>query len=157
MSEHLVIEEPPAAAPNQEPQGRERVAFDTIAILAFVVAMAAAIAAVFAIALAVRSIDEHRAIPEGGAGGGAAAVSVELSEFSIAPEPLAVPAGGSLSVANAGSVAHDLNVEGLTTPELAPGDDAVLDLSTLDPGTYSVYCQIAGHREAGMESELVVE
>ena len=59
---------------------------------------------------------------------------------------------------NDGTTVHDLAVEGqdLNTPELNPGDQADLDVSGLEPGSYTIYCQIAGHRESGMESELTV-
>lgn len=138
--------------------GRTGITFETIALLAFILAFAAALVAVFALSLAVRSIDEHRAIPEGGSsGGGSGALAVSLTEFKITPGPATVAAGGSLEVTNDGTTVHDLTVEGLATPELAAGESATLDVSSLSPGTYELYCQIAGHRDSGMETELTVE
>ena len=138
--------------------GRTGITFETIALLAFILAFAAALVAVFALSLAVRSIDEHRAIPEGGSsGGGSGALAVSLTEFKITPGPATIAAGGSLAVTNDGTTVHDLTVEGLATPELAAGESATLDVSSLSPGTYELYCQIAGHRDSGMETELTVE
>jgi len=55
---------------------------------------------------------------------------------------------------NEGSVAHTLFVEGQPF-ELAIGDRDVGSLA-LDVGTYTLYCDVAGHRAAGMEAELTV-
>lgn len=147
-----------AEGPAEQKKARSGITFETIALLAFILAFAAALIAVFALALAVRSIDEHRAIPEGGSGGGGSgAVAVSLTEFKITPGPATVAAGGSLEVSNDGTTVHDLTVEGNATPELAAGESATLDVSSLAPGTYEMYCQIAGHRDSGMETELTVE
>jgi FtsP/CotA-like multicopper oxidase with cupredoxin domain len=97
----------------------------------------------------------------GGSGGSAAAASgpataVTLSEFTISPEMITATTGGGLNVTNAGKVGHDLAVEGTTlvTPTIDPGKTAHLDLSSLAPGTYTVYCQIPGHADAGMKAML---
>jgi FtsP/CotA-like multicopper oxidase with cupredoxin domain len=83
---------------------------------------------------------------------------VSLQEFSITPSLVAVDRGGSLTVKNSGTVAHNLAVKGTTlaTPELAPGKSDSLDLSSLKPGMYTVYCQIPGHEAAGMTVMLHV-
>jgi plastocyanin len=130
--------------------------YEAIAIIALVVAFAAVILSVFSMGLAARSIDEHRAVPAGGAGGGPVAVS--LTEFAIAPAPLTVTAGGSLAVTNDGTTTHDLTVEGqdVATPVLDAGDTADLDVGALPAGTYTVFCSIPGHRESGMETDITV-
>ncbi len=97
----------------------------------------------------------------GGDGGSALAagpVPVELSEFALSPEVVTVPAGGSLAVTNEGSQIHNVMVEGtdLVTPDLATGESATLDLSSLAPGEYTILCHIPGHAEAGMTGTLVV-
>lgn len=154
----------PGAAP--EPSGppagpeaaRPGLTFEAIAVIALVLAFAAAIVAVFAMGLAARSIDEHRAIPDGGSGGAGGAVTVTLSEFTIDPAPVTVAAGGSLTVTNEGTAAHDLTVEDqdLATPALDAGGEAELDVSALAPGSYTIFCSIPGHRESGMETELTI-
>lgn len=131
--------------------------FEALAVMAFVIAMIAILVAIFGVGLAARSIDEHRATPVGGSGS-SSSTAVVLDEFTISPAPLQVSAGGSVSVANDGTAVHDLAVEGrdVATPELNPGENAELDLGGLQPGAYTVYCQIPGHRESGMEGELTV-
>ena len=59
---------------------------------------------------------------------------------------------------NAGSMAHTLGVEGtdLITPSLNAGDTATLDLSSLAPGEYVLWCDVAGHKESGMSTPLTI-
>jgi plastocyanin len=83
---------------------------------------------------------------------------VTLTEFAIDPMMIDVPAGGTLSVRNGGTTAHNLQILGtdLATPDLQPGDTATLDLSGLKPGDYTVFCAIPGHRAAGMQAMLML-
>jgi manganese oxidase len=97
----------------------------------------------------------------GGSGGAAAAsppVAVALSEFAISPSSITVPVGGSLQVANNGSMAHDLVITdtSVRTAELAAGASELLDLSSLEPGTYEVFCSIPGHKDSGMVGSLTI-
>jgi plastocyanin len=57
---------------------------------------------------------------------------------------------------NTGSVAHTLLVKGKSGFKLSIGtkDEGSLDLS---PGTYTLYCDVAGHESAGMEAQLTVK
>ena len=132
---------------------------DTMAFGAFFIAIFAMLAALVAVGLAARSIDEHRAVGATAAAGGSAddATSVSLAEFSISPDPIEVAVGGTLSVTNEGSVVHNLSVEGNATPMLDSGGRATLDLSALEPGSYTVFCDVSGHAAAGMEATLTVE
>jgi FtsP/CotA-like multicopper oxidase with cupredoxin domain len=83
---------------------------------------------------------------------------VTLSEFKINPSMINVATGGSIVVTNSGSVTHNLGVKGtsLKTEMLAPGKSGKLDLKSLKSGTYTVYCQVPGHAEAGMTAMLHV-
>jgi uncharacterized cupredoxin-like copper-binding protein len=47
-------------------------------------------------------------------------------------------------------------VPGKGVPDLAPGESATLDLRGIEPGRYQVVCDLTGHEEAGMVTELVV-
>lgn len=145
------------AAPGGTPEPRSGTTFEAIAVIALVVAFGAIVLALFSMGLAARSIDEHRAVADGGgAGGGPVAVSLE--EFTIAPAPITATAGGTLAVTNDGTTTHDLTVEDqdVATPTLDAGDSAELALGGLAPGTYTVFCSIPGHREAGMEAQVTV-
>lgn len=53
---------------------------------------------------------------------------------------------------------HNLVLEGgPSTPDLSNGESAVLDVGELEPGVYTLFCSISGHREAGMETTISVE
>ena len=56
---------------------------------------------------------------------------------------------------NEGSVAHTLLVKGQSGFKLAVGDT---DSGTieLEPGSYTLFCDVAGHEAAGMTAELTV-
>ena len=83
---------------------------------------------------------------------------VVLTEFAIDPSMLDVAPDGTLSVRNDGTPVHNLRVAGsdLATLDLQSGEAAPLDLSSLNPGNYTVFCDISGHRAAGMEAVLML-
>ncbi|MCC5949650.1 MAG: multicopper oxidase domain-containing protein [Nitriliruptoraceae bacterium] len=83
---------------------------------------------------------------------------VELDEFSISPGDLQLAVGGDLVVVNRGNIAHDLKVRDtdLATPMLNSGEEATLSLAGLEPGTYEVYCTVAGHDASGMVGTLTI-
>lgn len=84
-------------------------------------------------------------------------LEVSLTEFAISGSLTAATGQVSISVMNDGAIAHNLSILGKSkTADLNGGQSAVLDLGTLAAGTYTVICDIPGHREAGMEAELVV-
>jgi FtsP/CotA-like multicopper oxidase with cupredoxin domain len=89
--------------------------------------------------------------------GGPVSANIELSEWAITGD-LEVPPGElTLTIANAGTMAHNLVFEnGPRTADLNAGDTVTLDAGSLEPGTYVIYCDIAGHRASGMEARLVV-
>jgi len=53
---------------------------------------------------------------------------------------------------------HNLAVEGqnLRTPMINANGEADLNLGNLPPGDYTVFCEVPGHREAGMVAQLKV-
>lgn len=97
---------------------------------------------------------------DSGDGGAAAAAPVEVSltEFAINPSAIAVPLGGSLNITNSGTMAHNATV--LNTPiktaDLNAGQSAKLDLSSLEPGQYELFCAITGHKDSGMTATLTI-
>lgn len=146
----------PEAATQPEMEEKAWMTFESLAVLAFAVALVAVFLAVFSMGLATRAIDEHRAIPEGGATA-AEAAPVGLKEFEIGSGPIEVPVGTVLRFTNEGTTVHDVAIEGNgATPEIQPGEDAELDLGDLEPGTYTAYCQLPGHRDSGMETTITI-
>ena len=91
-------------------------------------------------------------------GAGAATATASLTEFAVAPDGLTVAEGGSLQVTTDGTLVHTLAVAGhdLKTAELAAGESGTLDVSSLPAGEYELFCDIAGHKDAGMVGTLTV-
>jgi len=89
----------------------------------------------------------------------AAAVSIEAREFSLSPSDLHAAAGNvTIHYKNAGAIQHTLVIDGVAGFKLdvpKPGDVETATVK-LDPGTYTLYCDIPGHRQAGMEDHLTV-
>ncbi|HEV2109315.1 MAG TPA: plastocyanin/azurin family copper-binding protein, partial [Thermomicrobiales bacterium] len=92
---------------------------------------------------------------------GAAAVELEGYDIGWRPETLSVPVGGTINMYNSGAAQHTFVVEGYN-------EDAPVDLpiggeiiewqvpEDLTPGEYVFYCDVPGHREAGMEGVLTI-
>lgn len=86
-------------------------------------------------------------------------VKVKMSEFKFEVQPTEVQAGTvTFQIENVGTVEHDFLIEKLDkrTEQLRPGQSATLTVQ-LTPGTYTVICEVAGHKEAGMQTQLVVK
>jgi plastocyanin len=108
----------------------------------------------------------------GGAGGGAEAggagsvVQIEAVSGSgleyAEKEVSAKPGELTVEFTNPQSISHDVAVEdsgGETVgkTELVAGDKTVAEIGELEPGEYTFYCTVPGHREAGMEGTLTVK
>lgn len=66
---------------------------------------------------------------------------------------------GDLTIAliNDGSLQHDLLIDGKSGFKLLTNSrETKAGKVTLTPATYTIYCDIPTHREAGMESKLIV-
>jgi len=92
----------------------------------------------------------------------ASSVSVRLSEWKLDLSKLTVPTGDiELSVTNGGTMLHAFEIEGQGFEKrfepLNSGATATLQLS-LPPGTYELYCPMAGgaHEKMGMIAHLEV-
>ncbi len=93
------------------------------------------------------------------AAGGPMVVDVTLGEFFVEPATLTVPAGTvlTLNVTNEGAMAHDLKLNGESgTAILDPGQTEVVSLGAMEESG-EAWCTIAGHREAGMTMQIIVE
>jgi FtsP/CotA-like multicopper oxidase with cupredoxin domain len=100
----------------------------------------------------------HADSNSGSAGAAPNGTQVTLAEFSITPSMITVPANGKLVVTNGGTVEHNLWVEGTTlaTKMIKPGASETLDLKGIKDGTYTVSCQVPGHKSAGMSAMLKI-
>lgn len=87
-------------------------------------------------------------------------VQVEASDLAFDPTQVSVPAGEiQVVLDNVGAVEHDFVVEetgDTVVATAAPGETATGSIE-LEAGTYTFYCSIPGHREAGMEGTLEVQ
>jgi uncharacterized cupredoxin-like copper-binding protein len=119
--------------------------FGTVAVLC--------LAVVLTIAALVASDDD-----DSSTSAGSTPANVSLSEFAIEPGTITAATGGSVHVTNDGSVAHNLTVvdTDVATADLASGETVDLDISSLEPGSYQVLCDIPGHADAGMTADLQV-
>jgi manganese oxidase len=94
---------------------------------------------------------------EASPGDTATTANIRLFEFGIAGD-LHIDSGATvLAVVNEGAIAHNLVMEsGPRTRDLNNGESQRLDVGNLSPGEYVIFCDIPGHRQAGMEAVLMV-
>ncbi|MDO8663837.1 MAG: cupredoxin domain-containing protein [Candidatus Wildermuthbacteria bacterium] len=83
------------------------------------------------------------------------------SEFAFSPASITVKSGQKVKIKfrNHGGAPHNLAIEGLGigTKTIKSGDDASIEFTAPASGTYAFFCSVAGHREAGMKGQLIVE
>lgn len=97
-------------------------------------------------------------------GGGAAtaedgSIQMEAGDLYFDPEEYSAEAGEvEIVVENVGAVEHDVVVEEVGDTSVVHVEPGQTGSGTIDleAGTYTVYCSIPGHREAGMEATLNV-
>jgi plastocyanin len=104
------------------------------------------------------------AVPAPGAGktvaakGGVLPISADASGQLAFNTKQASAAAGQLDVAftNSSGVPHDVVIDGKGRTKVIPkgNSDFKADFA---PGTYTFYCSVPGHREAGMQGKLVVK
>ena len=101
----------------------------------------------------------------GAAAGGGATVQVEADpngQLAFVQKSLTATSGEDTFVlTNDASVPHNLEIEGNgveagPTDTISGGQTAQLKVN-LKPGTYTFFCAVPGHREAGMEGTLTVQ
>lgn len=94
----------------------------------------------------------------GGASAGGAAIDVEAGDLFLKPTELeAAPGAIQVNYKNVGKLQHTLVVEEEPKFDKLVADAGKTVSGTLQvgPGTYTLYCDVPGHREAGMEAKLV--
>ncbi len=87
-------------------------------------------------------------------------VTIKGGDLYLQPAETTVPPGPvTFTYVNEGAQAHDLLIDGVGGFKLevvAKGDTDTGNVD-LKPGRYTLYCDVPGHRLAGMESTLVVQ
>jgi plastocyanin len=79
--------------------------------------------------------------------------------FAFDKETLEAPAGTvTIHLTNPASVPHNIGIEGNGIDEKTDPvtNDEVSLTVELEPGEYTFYCDVPGHREGGMEGTLTV-
>jgi plastocyanin len=102
---------------------------------------------------------------EGGTAGTAAAIAFEADpsgELAFEEKSATAKAGkDTIDFTNQSSVPHNVTIEDSSGKEVGATETLAEGASAatvdLKPGTYTFYCSVPGHREAGMEGKLVVK
>jgi plastocyanin len=99
--------------------------------------------------------------------GADAAAALELSApadgtFAFDPSSLEASAGKvEIDFTNPASIEHDVHIEqdgkDVAASDLVSDGDTTKASAKLQPGEYTYYCSVPGHREAGMEGTLTVD
>ncbi len=102
-------------------------------------------------------VDEAAVSDQGGEG--VAAITLAASEFAFDPAEFTARPEIEITIENVGLVIHNFVVEGIPESEFVveadPGETGSATLE-VEPGSYTFFCSIPGHREAGMAGEMVV-
>ena len=85
-------------------------------------------------------------------------ISVTATSFEFDPPSIEVEAGEAIEIKlRAEDLEHDFVIDELGAHVAAEaGETASGGFAADEPGAYTYYCSVAGHREAGMEGELIV-
>lgn len=90
---------------------------------------------------------------------GAREVEVTGSSFAFDPDEIEVAVGEEVAIVlTSTDILHDFTIDELDAHVAAAGGEtATGGLRADEPGRYTFYCTVAGHRDAGMEGTLIVE
>ncbi|MEE8602244.1 cupredoxin domain-containing protein [Euzebya tangerina] len=116
-----------------------------------------------AASVGVREIEEHGG--EGEEGGDAAVTEIPEgalvwgadSSLVYTSAPAEAPAGEvTVAIDNSSGQVHNVVIEGFQGDSVLVEATNGIDVTTItiDPGTYTYFCSIAGHRAAGMEGDI---
>ena len=96
-------------------------------------------------------------------GGGAVSLTADPDGALAYEEDSATAPAGTVTIEfdNPATIGHDVVVEDADGNELARTDVITEDTTTaegeFEPGDYTFYCSVDGHRDAGMEGTLTVK
>ena len=99
----------------------------------------------------------------GGASQPAGSTKVTLTEFKFDPSTITAPNGKVVFwLVNAGSVSHDMVIRDSSSNRISgsslisSGDQVAFTVDNLAAGTYTFFCDQAGHEASGMKGTLTV-
>lgn len=86
--------------------------------------------------------------------------SVAMVDINFDPKQLTIPANTPVTVnlVNKGAAVHNFNIDALNvhSGDYQPGQTGTVTINA-PAGTYQYYCNIPGHKEAGMVGTLTVQ
>jgi cytochrome c oxidase subunit II len=90
---------------------------------------------------------------------GAREITVDADSFEFTPSDLTVTAGEDIAILlSSDDVYHDFEVDGVEGHVGAePGEAMTGGFRFDEPGEYTYFCSVAGHRAQGMEGTITVE
>lgn len=90
---------------------------------------------------------------------GAREVEVTATGLDFGPAEITAEVGEDLAIVlTSEDVLHDFTIDELDVHVAAKGGDtATGGVSADEPGTYTYYCSVPGHRSGGMEGTLTIE
>ena len=103
--------------------------------------------------------------PAGGTGGGGGTIKFAADPsgaLAFTQTQVSGPAGSdTIDFTNDSSTPHDVTIEDSGGNQVAQTDtisgDTTDATADLQPGTYTFFCSVDGHREAGMEGTLTIK
>jgi uncharacterized cupredoxin-like copper-binding protein len=98
------------------------------------------------------------------AGPPSGAIPVTMTEYAFKPSRLDVKSGSAdFYLMNSGGQQHDMVIADVggkivaRSELVSPGNTETFTVNNLAPGTYSIFCDVPGHKESGMVGKLTVE
>jgi plastocyanin len=90
---------------------------------------------------------------------GAREIEVSATDFAFDPDEITAEAGEDLAIVlTSEDILHDFTIDELDAHVAADrGETAEGGVTAAEAGTYTYYCSVPGHREAGMEGTLTVD
>jgi plastocyanin len=125
--------------------------FRRVLVLVFVLALAAGLAACGSDGGGGGSREAKKPFP------GAPELAVTGDNLSFEPDELAVPAGEFNVTLTSEDQFHDFVIEDVDgVVEASGGETETAGFEITEPGEYTFYCSVPGHRQGGMEGTLTV-
>jgi len=93
------------------------------------------------------------------AGGGAAETTINLEDIKFEPNSFSLPANTPTKgrLKNTGATLHNFSIEALRiSQDVQPGQTLEIEINA-PAGSYQYYCNVPGHKEAGMVGTLTVQ